>query len=418
MPAFEYQAIDSKGKRVKGFLECDSTRHARQLLRENSLIPLEVSQVHGDVSNGTKKSSTWIFNNVFQSNSAKRRWKLNNTDLALITRQFATLLESGLTIEECLSVLIAQTERHKTRSILTGIKSKIIEGFSFVNAIEEYPRSFPEIYRAAVSAGEHSGNLEVVMDNLANYLEERQNLQQRLSIALIYPIILTTVSVIIVMALLTFVVPKVVVVFEGANQTLPLLTRVMISIGDFLKTHFATLAIFVIAVVFGLTALFRRPKPRLWLDNQTLKFTLTKRLSREINSARLARTLAIMIQSGVPLLTAMRSAEGVLTNLVLRMELQQSAVDVSEGSSIHKSLLRHNRFSPLLAQMIASGEASGRLGEMLDKAANALEIGVKNRLAVIMGLFEPLVILVMGGLVMLIVLAILLPVFDMNTLIN
>ena len=174
----------------------------------------------------------------------------------------------------------------------------------------------------------------------------------------------------------------------------------------------------LVLLSIGLVMLFRQEKPRLWLDGQVLGFPLTRQLSREVNSARLARTLAIMIQSGVPLLTAMRSTEGVISNQVLRGFLKQSAQDVAEGSSVHKSMLRHNRFSPLLSQMIASGEASGRLGEMLEKSANALETGVKNRLAVIMGLFEPMVILLMGGMVMLIVLAVLLPVFDMNTLIK
>lgn len=409
MPAFEYKAVDQQGKQKKGFLEGDSPRHVRQLLKEQKLIPIEVLSIKGE--NATKD------NNLGATNSS-RRLKLNTTDLSLITRQFATLLDSGLNIEECLTVLIAQAEKHKIQSILSGIRSRVIEGHSMVDAIEQYPRSFPEIYRAAVSAGENSGNLATVMDNLANYLEERQNMQQRLSVALIYPIVLTSVSILIVMALLTFVVPKVVVVFEGANQTLPLLTRVMIAIGDFLKANYVFLLLGVGATIFATGALFRRPKARLWRDDMILKFPMTRRLSREVNSARLARTLSIMVQSGVPLLTAMRSAEGVLTNMLLRSELEQSAMDISEGSSINKALIRNNRFSPLLTQMVASGEASGRLGEMLEKAANALETGVKNRLAVIMGLFEPIIILVMGGLVMLIVLAILLPVFDMNTLIK
>ena len=409
MPAFEYKAVDQNGRNKKGFLEGDSARHVRQLLKEQKLIPIEVDAVKGEIK--TNKTG-------FINTNSTRRLKLSNTDSALITRQFATLLGSGLNIEECLTVLIAQSEKHKTKSILSGIRARIVEGYSMVDALEQYPRSFPEIYRAAVAAGEHSGNLATVMDNLANYLEERQSLQQRLSIALIYPIILTTVSVLIVTALLTFVVPKVVVVFEGANQTLPILTRIMIATGDFLRANYITMTLSICALVLGLNALFKRPKPRLWLDNLILKFPMTSQLSREINSARLARTLAIMIQSGVPLLTAMRSAEGVLSNTLLRSELQKSAIDVSEGSSINKALIRHNRFSPLFTQMIASGEASGRLGEMLEKSANALETGVKNRLAVIMGLFEPIIILIMGGLVMLIVLAILLPVFDMNTLIK
>lgn len=408
MPAFEYKALNVSGKNVKGFIEGDSLKHVRQLLREQALIPVSVDQVRNEQAITGNRSFSLQFG----------QGKLSTTELALVTRQFATLLDSGLTIEEVLNVLIAQSERHKTKSTLTGIRSHILSGLSLYDAVNHYPKSFPEIYRSAIAAGERSGNLASVMDNLANYLEERQNLQQRLGIALIYPIILTTVSVLIVMALLAFVVPKVVVVFEGANQTLPILTRIMIALGDFLKEYGSLLLLFFALLILGLSYLFRQEKPRFWLDGMILRSPLSRQLSREINSARLARTLAIMIQSGVPLLTAMRAAEGVVANKVLQRHLQQSAQDVAEGSSIHKSMLRHNHFSPLLSQMIASGEASGRLGEMLEKSANALETGVKNRLAVIMGLFEPLVILVMGGMVMLIVLAILLPVFNMNSLIQ
>ena len=408
MPSFEYKAVNVQGKNLKGFIDGDSLRHARQLLKEKGLLPTQVVQIEGERTKNTKK--TFL--------KELSRSKLSTTDLALITRQFSTLLDSGLTIEEVLTVLIAQAEKHKIEAILTGIRSNIIEGQSMSDSVDQYPNSFPEIYRAAVSAGEHSGKLAMVMDNLANFLEERQSLQQRLSIALVYPIILTVVSILIVIALLIFVVPKVVVVFEGANQTLPLLTRIMISLADFIKQHAVVLLITSALLILGVGHLFRQPKPRLWLDGWILRLPMTRRLSREINSARLSRTLSIMIESGVPLLTAMRSAEGVMSNQILRRDLQKSAVDVSEGSSIHRSLSRNNRFSPLMIQMIASGEASGRLGEMLNKAANALEIGVKNRLAVIMSLFEPMIILVMGGLVMLIVLAILLPIFDMNTLIN
>ena len=408
MPSFEYKAVDIKGKSCKGFVDGDSLRHARQLVKEQGLLLTSVIQVAGERSTNSQKATIKGFS----------RSKLSTTDLALITRQFATLLDSGLTIEEVLTVLIAQAEKHKIKAVLAGVRANILEGQSLSNSVDQYPNSFPEIYRSAVSAGEHSGKLVVVMDNLANFLEERQSLQQRLSIALVYPIVLTVVSVLIVIALLTFVVPKVVVVFKGANQTLPILTQIMISLGDFLKKHSIVLLLSIAISVIGLGHLFRRPKPKLWLDSWVLRLPLTRRLSREVNSARLSRTLSIMIESGVPLLTAMRSAEGVMTNQILRQELQKSALDVSEGSSIHRSLLRNNRFSPLMIQMIASGEASGKLGEMLNKAANALEVGVKNRLAIIMSLFEPMIILIMGGLVMLIVLAILLPIFDMNTLIN
>jgi len=408
MPAFEYQAVNANGKNVKGFLEGDSAKQIRQILREKSLIPVSVEKVRND--------TTIVRHRIFKSNFQGS--KISSTELALVTRQFATLLDSGLTIEEVLNILIAQSESYKTKSILSGIRSNILSGLSLVDAINDYPRSFPEIYRSSIAAGERSGNLATVMDNLANYLEEKQSLQQRLGVALIYPLILTIVSILIVIALLTFVVPKVVAVFEDANQTLPLLTRVMIGASDFLKDYGVFLVVSFVIITIGLILLFRKDGPRLWLDGLTLKIPMVRQLSREINSARLARTLAIMIQSGVPLLTAMRSSEGVVSNRLLQDMLRQSAQEVTEGSSINKALLRHNRFSPLLSQMIASGEASGRLGEMLEKAANALETGVKNRLTIIMGLFEPMVILFMGGMVMLIVLAILLPIFDMNTLIK
>ena len=251
MPSFEYKAVTANGKNKKGLIDGDSPKHARQQLKEQSLIPLEVKLVHGEGAN-VKKTAL---------NTNLNKAKLRTTDLALITRQFATLLDSGLTIEEVLSVLIAQAEKHKIKAILSGVRSSILEGQSFSSSVDQYPRSFPEIYRAAIAAGENSGKLPIVMDNLANFLEERQDLQQKLGIALIYPIVLTLVSFLIVIALLTFVVPKVVVVFEGANQTLPILTRIMILIGDFLKANAIPLFITIAVLILVIGYIFRQPGP-------------------------------------------------------------------------------------------------------------------------------------------------------------
>ena len=405
MGAFEYQALDARGRTVKGVSAGDSARQVRQELREKGLTPLAVVGVAEDSAPRSGAGRT-------------HRTRIKINELAVTTRQFATLLGSGLTVEESLTALIQQAEGHQVKTVLTGIRSQVMEGRSLADAVASYPRSFPEIYQASVAAGEQSGNLDVVLDRLATYVETRQGLQQRISVALIYPILLTVVAVLIVVGLLTYVVPQVVKVFEDTGQTLPVLTRVLIALSEFLQRHGIWIAGVLLIGGFISLAIFRRPGPRYALHRSFLSAPGIRRLSRGVNSARMARTLAIMAGSGVPLLAAMRASGGVVGNLVLRRNLEQAASEVSEGVSIHRALGRSGNFPPLLVQMVASGESSGRLDEMLDKAANALERELESRIAVLVGLFEPMMILLMGGIVLLIVLAILLPIFDLNQLIG
>ncbi len=410
MGAFEYQALDPKGKTRKGVSQGDSARHVRQILREQGLVPLSVTGVQEErLGGGHRAAATGI---------RRRRARITTNELAVITRQFATLLGSGMTVEETLSALASQAEGYQVKSVLGGIRAQVMEGRSLAEAIESYPRSFPEIYKASVAAGEQSGNLSLVLERLADFVEGRQVLKQRVSIALIYPVILTVVSILIVTGLLVYVVPKVVQVFENSGQSLPLLTRILIAVGEFLQQYglwilgAGGVAAVVLAVVFRLEA------PRYQLHRAILATPGLRRLSRGLNTARMARTLAIMVSSGVPLLTSMRAAEGVVSNMVLKADLREAAGEVAEGVSINRALSRRGNFPPLLIQMVASGEASGELGNMLEKSASVMERELESRVAVLVGLFEPIMILVMGCVVLLIVLAILLPIFDLNTLIG
>lgn len=408
MGAFEYQALDPKGKTRKGVSQGDSARHVRQILRDQGLVPLSVTGVQEDRLAAGRQFT----------GARTRRARITTNELAVITRQFATLLGSGMTVEETLSALVNQAEGHQVKSVLSGIRAQVMEGRSLADAIETYPRSFPEIYQASVAAGEQSGSLAMVLDRLADFVESRQVLKQRVSIALIYPVILSVVSILIVVGLLTYVVPKVVVVFENSGQTLPVLTRILIIIGEFLQQYGLWMLGFIALASLALMLVFRMEKPKYHLHRTILALPGLRRLSRGLNTARMARTLAIMVGSGVPLLTSMRAAEGVVSNVVLKANLKEAAGEVAEGVSINRALGRRGHFPPLLIQMVASGEASGELGNMLEKAASVMERELESRVAVLVGLFEPFMILFMGCVVLLIVLAILLPIFDLNTLIG
>ncbi len=404
MRAFEYQALDSKGRKKRGVASGDSARQVRQQLREQGFAPLSVEMVEDQprergVTGGGRK-------------------KLNNMELAVITRQFATLLDSGLTIEDSLTGLIEQAEGHKVKTVLSGVRAQVVEGRSLADGLRMFPRAFPELYVASVSAGEQTGHLEEVLERLAEYTEAKQGLQQRLGIALVYPILLTLVSITIIIGLMTYVVPQVVKVFEDNNQSLPALTRVLISISEFLQANGLVMLALLLGILVALTIVLRFDGPRYAFHKLILTMPGISRLSRSLNTSRMARTLSILIGSGVPLISALRSSAEVVLNRVLKKQLQQATIEVEQGASINRALQRRNSFPPLFTQMVASGESSGRLGEMLEKSASALEREAESRISVVVSLFEPIMILFMGIVVLIIVLAILLPIFDLNQLIS
>lgn len=407
MAAFEYQALDANGKTVKSITTGDHAKQVRTELRAQGLIPLEVKPISDSAaSRSTKKG---------KGNS---RVKIRINDLSIITRQMATLLESGMTVEESLSAIIKQSEGHKIKSVMSDIRSLVTEGYSLSDAIAQYPNSFPEIYRASMSAGEQSGTLDNVLDRLADYLEDSHAMQQKISQAIVYPIFLFFVCSAILVALITVVVPKVVGVYEDTKQELPMLTKGVIKLSDFMVDYGVVLGAGLAVCIMGVRFIFTRPGPKLKLHTMYLRVFGLRKMVQNIDSARMARTLSIMVGSGVPILSSMKASEGVMTNLVLQRDLQAATTEVGQGVSIGRAIGRNGNFPSLLVHMVSSGENSGRLGHMLDKAATATENEMQTRVSMMVSLLGPMMILFMGSMVLVIIMAILMPMFQLQDMIN
>ena len=405
MGAFEYTAVDATGRERKGVLEGDTARAVRQMLRDQSLLPLSVSEVLQTENRRERKQFSL-------------RRGISAGDLSLLTRQISTLVRSGLPLEEALMAVSEQTERPRIRSIVMGVRAKVMEGHSLADGLSDFPAVFPELYRATVSAGEQSGHLDTVLERLADYTESREQLRSRTLTAMLYPVLLFVVCVSIVAMLLTFVVPKIVKQFENSKAELPFLTQILIAISDFLR-NWGLLALVVVILAF--VAFFRwlrDPAARRRFHSFLLRLPLIGRVVRGNNTARFARTFSTLTSSAVPVLEAMRIAGEVVTNLPMRDAVQDAAARVREGAPIGRSLGTSKMFPPMMIHLISSGETSGDLETMLDRAATNQEREMDSILGAVVGLLGPLMILVMGGLVLLIVLAMLLPIFQLNQLIK
>ncbi len=400
MAAFRYEALDAGGQAVSGVLQADTPRQARALLRAQGLLPSAVDAV--------------------SSRPAQRSWgpRISAVELSLLTQQLATLLDSGLTVEQALNALIEQSTQAVTRDTLAGIKAEVMAGLPLAGALDSYERSFPDFYRALVRGGEESGALPRVLLHLAGYLDARQALQQKTTLALLYPVLVSVVAILIVGGLLAFVVPQVVQVFQQSRQTLPLLTRGLIGLSDFLSVAWPWLTALAVGGWFVIRLALQRDALRRQWHQLLLGLPGLGALIRGVNTARFASTLAILVGGGVPLLKALQSAAGVMTNLVLRGAVETAIGRVREGSSLARALAAENVFPPSLTHLIASGEASGKLEVMLERAAALETQTLERRLAVFLTVLEPAMILVMGGVVLLIVLAILLPVIEINQLVR
>lgn len=405
MSAFEYIALDQKGREKKGILEGDSARLVRQQLREKNLVPLTVTEV--------KKQSASKKNNVFVFNQ-----KINTTELALMTRQLATLSRSGIPLDEATATVARQSIKPKIKKLLLGVRAKILEGHTLADGLRDYPHIFSEMYCATVAAGEQSGHLDVVLERLADYSEQRQQIQQRMKLALIYPIILTVMSILVVSGLLTYVVPEVVKVFSDTGQELPWLTIALIAVSDFMQVWFIYLLLAMIAGLAAFKKIIQKPVFRKRYHQLLLKLPLVGNLILGANSAQFSRTLSILAASGIPILEAMRIAVKVMDNIPMREAVEDASQQVSEGGSLSSTLEKSGYFNPMLINLIASGEATGQLEQMLERAAMNQERELETTLAMLMGLLEPLLIVAMGGVVLIIVLAILLPVLDLNQLVK
>ncbi|MFV0887414.1 GspF family T2SS innner membrane protein variant XcpS [Metapseudomonas otitidis] len=405
MAAFEYIALDARGRQQKGVLEADSARQVRQLLRERQLAPLEVKATR------TREQAVGGQRFGFAQGLSAR-------DLALVTRQLATLVQAALPIEEALRAAAAQSTSSRIQSMLLAVRAKVLEGHSLASSLREFPAAFPELYRATVSAGEHAGHLGPVLEQLADYTEQRQQSRQKIQLALLYPVILMCASLGIVGFLLGFVVPDVVRVFIDSGQTLPLLTRGLIALSDLVK-HWGWLAILLL--VAGITAIrlaLRQEAARHRWHGILLRVPLVGRLVRATDTARFASTLAILTRSGVPLVEALGIAAEVIANRVIRAEVVLAAQKVREGGSLTRALEQTGQFPPMMLHMVASGERSGELDQMLARTARNQESDLAAQIALLVGLFEPFMLVFMGAVVLVIVLAILLPILSLNQLVG
>ena len=404
MGAFEYIALDTVGKERKGILEGDTPRHIRQLLREQQLLPVTVTEV---AQREARRQRSF---------SLTRR--VSATDLALFTRQLATLVRAGLPLEESLLAVSQQTERPRVQSIVLGVRARVMEGHALADGFADFPRVFPEIYRATVAAGEQSGRLDQVLERLADYTEGRDQLRQKVLAALLYPIVLTVLCFGIVSALLVYVVPQVVSVFQASKAKLPLLTQLLIATSGFLRADgiYLLIAVVIAVVLFG--RWLRDPAARRRFHRLLLRLPLVGRLVRGFNNARFTRTFSILAASAVPVLEAMRISGEVVTNLPMRDAVADAAARVREGAPIGRSLAVSRLFPPMTIHLISSGESSGELEAMLERAAISQERELDGLIGALMGLLGPALIVLMGVFVMGIVFAMLMPIFQMNQLIH
>lgn len=405
MPAFEYKALNASGKEVKGVLEGDNARQVRQQLRNKNLTPLSVDE-------GSQKQVK------SQSGRSTIRGGIKTAELALMIRQIATLVASGTPIEEALSAVSRQTEKQRTKTLLLSVRSKVLEGHSLAVAMGDYPKIFPEMFRATVAAGEQSGHLDAVLERLADYTEDRQSVKQTINKAVMYPAALIIAAVGIVWLLLAFVVPQVIQVFDSLNQELPTLTQLLIQLSEFIQEWGLAILLSIVALIYLARRAMLNEEIKYRVHSVLLRMPIIGKLIRGMNSAQFARTLSILAASGVPVLEALDIASQVLTNRPMRKAVKIASEKVREGSSLSRSLEQSGLFPPMMLHLIASGESSGKLDSMLEKAASHQEREMDSLLTIFLGLFEPMIILIMGGVIMTIVLAILLPIFELNQMVN
>lgn len=405
MAAFEYQALDARGRKVKGVLEADNARHARSLLREQKLNPLTLeiaSQQEQMIASGRK----W-----FQAG-------ISASELALITRQLATLVEAALPIESALQAVAEQCEKPRLQSMLMSVRSKVVEGYSLAEGLAEFPHVFDHLFRSMVAAGEKSGHLDGVLNRLADYTEQRQYMRSQTMQALLYPAILTFFAIGVISILLAFVVPKIVEQFIHMGQSLPATTVALIAISDFIRDYGVLVVIAIVVGILAFKQALKKPDVRLKYDKTMLKLGMLGKVNRGLNTARFARTLSILNASAVPLLEAMRISSDVLSNTYMKQAMSEATLRVREGTSLRTALAQTKLFPPMMLHMIASGEKSGQLDGMLGRAADMQDREFTTLVTVSLKIFEPLLVSVMAFMVLFIVLAILQPILALNNLVG
>ncbi|MFT5887753.1 MAG: general secretion pathway protein F [Zhongshania sp.] len=403
MPAFEYRALDAAGANKKGMIEADSGRQARQLLRDQQLFPLEVKQTRDKT----------------RAANAQRSFggsKVAIADLALFVRHLATLIQSGIPLEEALAATAKHTRKTYLKRVVLNLRERVLEGHSLADGLNEHPRVFNPVFRALVTSGEKSGDLGLILEQLADYTEDSQKLRGVIVQSAMYPLVLCFVAMAVIAALMTYVVPKVTAQFSHYDQALPLLTRVLITLSDGLANNWPYMIVGIIALALAARWWLSAPERRLKSDRLILKLPLWGLLMLELDAARMLRTLAILMSSGVPFLETLKVACDTLGNSHLKKSMARVRQQVREGKSFSRCLQDEAELPPMAIYMIASGEASGEMEAMTQRAASNLERELQARVQMFVSLFEPLLIVVLGGVVLSIVLAIMLPILQLNNL--
>jgi general secretion pathway protein F len=406
VPAFRYEAVDAAGATRKGVLNADSARAARADLRQQGLLPISLDAIAAQLDAAGK------------SRAFSLGERLSTTELALFTRQMASLLEAGLPLEQAFSALLEQAERSYVRDLIASIRAEVMGGASFSDALSRHPRDFADIYRALVASGEQIGHLSRVLSRLADYIERRNALVQKVKLAFTYPAIVTVVAFAIVIFLLTYVVPQIVSVFANTKQKLPLLTVIMLAVSDFVRNYGWIVLLVVIGLALAWRNALKQPAIKQRWHTWLLTAPLYGKFERSLNTARFASTLAITTGSGVPILRALQTSRDTLSNVAMRELVEDATASVREGVSLARALAVQKHFPPMLIHMIRAGEITGELPAMLERAATAQEQDLERRTLTIAGLLEPALILAMGVVVLLIVLAVLMPIIEINQLVR
>ena len=406
MPAFQYVALNPQGKEIKGILEADSARQLRQTLRDQALTPMQVEPSNKQFDKDSNQHGFSLFTP-----------KLKALDRVLFTRQLSTLLASSMPIEESLNAIAQQNEKQSNKALIMGIRSRVLEGNSLAQSLLEYPSSFSNLYCSSVAAGEQSGFLDQVLDNLSNYLEREHESYRNVEMALMYPVILLIVAFVIVGALMVYVLPDMIDVIENTGQTLPWATTLLISVTELLKSFWWVLLCGILALSLFIRGILNREKVRLIWDAYKFSLPITGKIIRSSNSARFSNTLSILTKSGIPLVDAMKIASEVVANKALQTDLRAATQDVVEGKSLRESLENISHFPPMMMHMIGSGEQSGELDQMLARVAEYQQAEVERLVSTLVKLFEPAMMIIMGGTVLFIVMAVLLPILSMNQIV-
>jgi general secretion pathway protein F len=413
MPAYTFEALDAQGSTRKGVMEGDTARAVRSMLRTQALVPLSVEPVNGSASNGSNGSQGSGLNITLFSSRI-----FNATGLAIWTRQVAGLVSSGLPLERALTALTDESEDERQRNLLASLRAEVNAGSTFAKALSQHPREFSNIYTAVIGAGEQSGSLGQVLERLADDLEEQQALKSKLIGAALYPAIVTLVAIVIVLFLVGYVVPQVANVFAGTKRALPFLTVAMLAISDFVRSYGWLMLIGLVLIALGMQLALKNEKFREKFDAAWLNIPLIGKLARGYNAARFASTLAMLATAGVPILKSLQAAAQTLSNTAMRADAMDALVLVREGAPLASALAQKKRFPGIVSMFARLGEQTGQLPLMLSRAAKQLSTEVQRRAMHLATILEPLLIVAMGLVVMLIVLAVLLPIIQLNQLVR